>query len=103
MADSRVVATGVGWSWGIHLLIGSGVMATPDWTDVGAVDALSQMPVQPLLLGRTHIALTYKDGVFGAISGVCNHAGGALQGLPYARGGRKAHRLENKDAIPGGE
>jgi hypothetical protein len=23
--------------------------------------------------------------------------GGALQGLPYARGGRKAHRLERKD------
>ena len=78
MADSRVVATGVSWSWGIHLLIGSGIMSTPDWTDVGAVDELSQMPLQPLLLGRTHVALTYKDGVFGAISGVCNHAGGPL-------------------------
>jgi nitrite reductase/ring-hydroxylating ferredoxin subunit len=30
------------------------------------------------VIGRTKIALTYRDGVFGAISGVCNHVGGPL-------------------------
>ncbi len=48
------------------------------WTDVGAVDDLSQRPVQEVAIGRTKVALTCKDGVFGAISGVCNHAGGPL-------------------------
>ena len=48
------------------------------WTDAGAVDALSQRPVQEILIGRAKVALTFKDGVFGAISGVCNHAGGPL-------------------------
>jgi len=48
------------------------------WTDVGAADDLSQRPVQEVALGRTKVALTCKDGVFGAISGVCNHVGGPL-------------------------
>ena len=29
-------------------------------------------------IGRAKIALAYKDGAFGAISGVCNHVGGPL-------------------------
>ena len=48
------------------------------WTDVGAADDLSQRSVQEVVLGRTKVALTCKDGVFGAISGVCNHVGGPL-------------------------
>ena len=48
------------------------------WTDAGAVDDLSQRPVQAIVVGRTRVALTCKDGVFGAISGICNHAGGPL-------------------------
>ncbi len=48
------------------------------WTDAGAVDDLSQRAVQEIVVGRTKVALTFKDGVFGAISGVCNHAGGPL-------------------------
>ncbi len=48
--------------------------------DVGAVDELAQRPVQQLLLGETAIALTYKDGQFGAISDRCNHVGGPLGG-----------------------
>ena len=48
------------------------------WADVGAVDELSQRPVQEIVLGRVKIALTCKNGVFGAISGVCNHVGGPL-------------------------
>ncbi len=48
------------------------------WTDVGEADDLSQRPVQEVLIGRTTVALTCANGVFGAISGVCNHAGGPL-------------------------
>lgn len=53
-------------------------MTDIQWVDVGEASALAQTPVQMLSLGGTRIALTCKDGVFGAISGVCNHAGGPL-------------------------
>jgi nitrite reductase/ring-hydroxylating ferredoxin subunit/multimeric flavodoxin WrbA len=53
-------------------------MSTEDWVDVGAVDELSAREVQQVVVGSTRIALSYKDGVFGAINGVCNHAGGPL-------------------------
>lgn len=53
-------------------------MADDDWIDVGDAAELAQLPVQVRMLGRQRIALTFKDGQFGAISGVCNHAGGPL-------------------------
>ena len=53
-------------------------MQTESWIDVGASEELSRRPVQQVVLGRTKVALTYKDGQFGAISGVCNHVGGPL-------------------------
>jgi len=53
-------------------------METASWMDVGAADELCRKPVQQLLLGRTRIALTFRDGQFGAISSVCNHVGGPL-------------------------
>ena len=49
-----------------------------DWIDVGAADELAGTPVQQVAVGGARIALTFRDGVFGAISGVCNHAGGPL-------------------------
>jgi nitrite reductase/ring-hydroxylating ferredoxin subunit/multimeric flavodoxin WrbA len=49
-----------------------------DWVDVGAADELRQQPLQQVMLGSTRVALSYRDGVFGALSGVCNHAGGPL-------------------------
>jgi nitrite reductase/ring-hydroxylating ferredoxin subunit/multimeric flavodoxin WrbA len=48
------------------------------WFDVGAVEELSRRPLQQVLLGRTRIALVFKDGEFSAVSGVCNHVGGPL-------------------------
>ena len=53
-------------------------MSDNSWVDVGTSAELGQRPVQEVLLGRTRIALTCKDGQFGAISGVCNHVGGPL-------------------------
>src|SRR5579863_10299654 len=49
-----------------------------DWVDLGAADELARVPVQRVLAGRVPMALSYKDGVFGAVSNVCNHAGGPL-------------------------
>ena len=53
-------------------------MAQPDWIDVGAADELAKRELQPIVARRTRIALSFRDGEFGAISGVCNHAGGPL-------------------------
>lgn len=48
------------------------------WHDVGEVAALQQKPLQQVLVGRTKVALSYRDGVFGVIHGACNHVGGPL-------------------------
>ena len=53
-------------------------MPDEQWIDVGSVEELKQQPLQEVSSGRTIIALTYKDGSFAAISGVCNHVGGPL-------------------------
>ncbi len=53
-------------------------MDAEEWGDVGAVDELSRRPLQQVLLGRTPIALVFKDGKFSAVSGRCNHVGGPL-------------------------
>ncbi|HEV8599660.1 MAG TPA: Rieske 2Fe-2S domain-containing protein [Gemmatimonadales bacterium] len=53
-------------------------MPEPVWHDLGPVEALQQAPLRQLVIGRTRIALSHRDGVFGAISGTCNHAGGPL-------------------------
>ena len=54
--------------------------ATPpaQWADLGPVEQLRGRAVQQIKVGRTALALTYRDGDFSAVSGVCNHAGGPL-------------------------
>ena len=49
-----------------------------NWTDVGAVDELSQKPIQTISINRTKLAVSFRDGSFGVISAVCNHVGGPL-------------------------
>lgn len=49
-----------------------------EWIDVGSAEELKATPVRPIVAGRHKLALTYKDGAFGAISAVCNHVGGPL-------------------------
>jgi multimeric flavodoxin WrbA/nitrite reductase/ring-hydroxylating ferredoxin subunit len=48
------------------------------WIDVGASAELAAKTVQEVRVGTKRIALTFRDGRFGAISGVCNHVGGPL-------------------------
>jgi nitrite reductase/ring-hydroxylating ferredoxin subunit/multimeric flavodoxin WrbA len=52
-------------------------LADPDWHDLGAVSAFSA-GVTPVTVGRTKLAVTLVEGVFGVIGGSCNHAGGPL-------------------------
>ncbi|MBM4378270.1 MAG: NAD(P)H-dependent oxidoreductase [Deltaproteobacteria bacterium] len=50
-----------------------------DWTEVGAAEELAKRPLQQVTVGgRTRIALSFVEGRFAAISGVCNHVGGPL-------------------------
>lgn len=53
-------------------------MPDPRWHDLGEADELSRAPLRQFVVNRTRIALSYSEGVFGAISGTCNHAGGPL-------------------------
>jgi nitrite reductase/ring-hydroxylating ferredoxin subunit/multimeric flavodoxin WrbA len=48
------------------------------WIDVGAADELAQKPVQVVAVGGKPLALTCRDGAFGALSNACNHVGGPL-------------------------
>jgi nitrite reductase/ring-hydroxylating ferredoxin subunit/multimeric flavodoxin WrbA len=48
------------------------------WHDLGPVAELTRTPLRQIAIGRTRIALSFHDGQFGAVSGVCNHVGGPL-------------------------
>lgn len=50
----------------------------PEWHELGDVATLKGKPLTQIAIGRTKIALSYADGTFGAVSGVCNHVGGPL-------------------------
>jgi nitrite reductase/ring-hydroxylating ferredoxin subunit/multimeric flavodoxin WrbA len=49
-----------------------------DWVDVGAADELAKTPLRRLTVKSNAIALSFKDGAFGALSNACNHVGGPL-------------------------
>lgn len=51
---------------------------THEWIDVGSAEELSRTPLRQIKVGRTPVALSFKDGEFGAVSGLCNHVGGPL-------------------------
>ena len=53
-------------------------MSAPLWHLLGPVEQFTERPLQQLRIGELVIALSYRDGQFGAISGVCNHVGGPL-------------------------
>lgn len=53
-------------------------METKTWHDLGAVADFQNNTVREITIGRTKLAISCKDGKFGAVSGVCNHVGGPL-------------------------
>ena len=53
-------------------------MSESTWHDLGSVDELSKTPLRTVTAGKQKIALSYANGVFGAIHNACNHSGGPL-------------------------
>jgi len=49
-----------------------------DWLDLGSTEELSKQSLKQVSVGRTKLAVSYINGEFGVVSGVCNHAGGPL-------------------------
>jgi multimeric flavodoxin WrbA/nitrite reductase/ring-hydroxylating ferredoxin subunit len=48
------------------------------WIDVGAAEELSLTSVQKCRAGDIDIALSFREGLFGAVHNACNHVGGPL-------------------------
>jgi nitrite reductase/ring-hydroxylating ferredoxin subunit/multimeric flavodoxin WrbA len=51
---------------------------TERWRALGSIDELKRKPLRQVVIDKVAIALSFRDGKFGAISGRCNHAGGPL-------------------------
>ena len=54
------------------------MMPDAQWIDIGRVEELMTTSLQEVTIGKTRIAVTFQNGSFAAISGVCNHVGGPL-------------------------
>ena len=53
-------------------------MASAKWHDLGPVEDFRKRPLTHAMIGNTKLAITFANGELGALSGVCNHAGGPL-------------------------
>lgn len=53
-------------------------MQSANWHRLGPAEQFQDPPLRQLQIGDLAIALSFRDGKFGAISGVCNHVGGPL-------------------------
>ena len=49
-----------------------------NWVDVGPAEEFSTTPLKRVTAGNVELAVSFKDGKFGAISNACNHVGGPL-------------------------
>ena len=49
-----------------------------NWVDVGHTDEFSATPLKRVTAMNVELAISFRDGKFGAISNVCNHVGGPL-------------------------
>lgn len=48
------------------------------WQNLGPAANFANRPLTAATIGQVRIVVTWQDGQFGALSGVCNHAGGPL-------------------------
>ena len=48
------------------------------WLDAGPAEQFAAQPLTQVTLGKLKLAVSHRDGWFGVISNVCNHAGGPL-------------------------
>ncbi len=52
--------------------------AQENWIDIGGADELSKTLLKRVTAMTRDIAVSFKDGQFGAVSNACNHVGGPL-------------------------
>lgn len=48
------------------------------WHNLGLTERFQKSPLTEVQIGRRKIAVSFRDGIYGAVGGVCNHAGGPL-------------------------
>lgn len=48
------------------------------WIEIGSIDTFKDGCITEVIVDNIKLAISYKEGVFGAVSGVCNHVGGPL-------------------------
>lgn len=53
-------------------------MTDARWFDLGPVDVFKERTLASVKAGATALAVSWRDGALGIVSGVCNHAGGPL-------------------------
>ena len=53
-------------------------MADEAWVDIGSTEELSRSPVRHVTAGNRELAVSFRDGRFGAVSNACKHVGGPL-------------------------
>lgn len=53
-------------------------MSDAGWIDLGPAESFRDPPLRQVTVGRLALAVSFRDGVYAAISGVCNHVGGPL-------------------------
>ena len=53
-------------------------MSEPRWHDLGPVETLARRALAQIDAAGTPVALSCRNGEFGAVSGVCSHVGGPL-------------------------
>jgi nitrite reductase/ring-hydroxylating ferredoxin subunit/multimeric flavodoxin WrbA len=49
-----------------------------NWVDIGSTDELSGPPLKCVKVANRELAISLRDGQFGAVSNTCNHVGGPL-------------------------
>ena len=49
-----------------------------NWVDVGAADKLATAPLRSVTAAGRPLAISFRDGRFGAVANACNHVGGPL-------------------------
>src|SRR5580704_1331567 len=49
-----------------------------NWVDVGAADELARSPLKRVTAAGRPLAISFRDGRFGAVANACNHVGGPL-------------------------
>ena len=68
-------------------------MAGENWVDVGSVEEVSATPLKRLSVKGRDLAISFRDGQFGAVSNTCNHVGDGGRVAQVDGNGKGARKL----------